>query len=454
MKARKYGTSTFPHKRLRNVHFVSLGCPKNRVDTEVMAGIAAARGLRVVSEPGGADMIVVNTCAFIESAKQESIDTLLSLAPARVKGRAKLLVAAGCLSQRYAKQIAAELPEVTHWLGAANLTDLERVLDGVAGRVEVGPPGHFLQSLDTPRLCEPSHHSAYLKIADGCSRQCAFCAIPSIRGKARSRSVHEIVSEAYNLAGRGIKELCLVAQDTGAYGKDRGDRHGLPELLGALHKVNGIQWIRLHYLYPDSVTDALLYAMRDLPKVVAYIDAPIQHASADVLKRMRRGHGPERLTRLIERARDIIPDVFLRTSVLVGHPGESEAQFDELMAFLTWARFDHLGAFRYSDEEGTRSFGGRPAVSARDSYDRFRKVMALGRRISRERNQRLKGAVVEVLVEGPADQQGYVLVGRHRGQAPEVDGATYLVSCQARVGEIIRARIIKTGAHDLVAEPV
>jgi ribosomal protein S12 methylthiotransferase len=419
-----------------------------------MAGIAAARGLKVVSEPSGADMIVVNTCAFIESAKQESIDTLLSLAPTKVKGRAKLLVATGCLSQRYAKQIADQLPEVTHWLGAANLTDLERIMDGVAGRVEVGPPGHFLQSLDTPRLCEPSHHSAYLKIADGCSRQCGFCAIPSIRGKARSRPVREIVTEAKGLADRGIKELCLVAQDTSAYGKDRADRHGLVELLCALHKVNGIQWIRLHYLYPDSVTDILLSTMRDLPKVVAYIDAPIQHASASMLQRMRRGHGPERLKRLVARAREMIPDVFLRTSVLVGHPGESEARFDELMEFLTWARFDHLGAFRYSDEEGTPSFGGRPSVSARRSYDRFRKVMALGRRISRERNQRLLGSLVEVLVEGPADEQGYVLVGRHRGQAPEVDGATYLVSCQARVGDILQARVIKTGAHDLVAEPV
>jgi ribosomal protein S12 methylthiotransferase len=439
----------------KTIHLVSLGCPKNRVDTEVIAGLAAAKGLTVVAEAKNAEVIVVNTCAFIESAKQESIDTLLALASSGRRGRRRgqLLVATGCLAQRYGHQIAASLPEVTHWVGASNLADLERVFDGNAPPLQVGKAGHFLQGPHTPRLLETNAHSAYVKIADGCSRQCAFCAIPAIRGKARSRPVGEIVAEARSLGERGIAELCLVAQDTSAYGKERGERHGLAQLLEALENIPGIRWIRLHYLYPDAVDDVLLKTMRDHPQVVAYLDTPIQHASSAMLQRMRRGHGPERLRRLVERARALLPAVFMRTSVLVGHPGEGETEFQELLAFLQWARFDHLGAFRYSDEEGTPSFATGPLPAPAESYRRFRQVMALGRRHSEQRNRSLRGSEIEVLVEGGADRDGYVRVGRHRGQAPEVDGVTYLVSSRAQIGDMVRARVVKTGAHDLVAKP-
>lgn len=418
-----------------------------------MAGIAVRCGLRIVVEPERADVIVVNTCAFIESAKRESIETLMELGRCKSKGRAQLPVSAGCLSQRYAAQIADQMPEVTHWLGTGRVEEIERVLHGTAKALEVGEAGHFLQKPETPRLREPHTYSAYLKIADGCSRRCAFCAIPAIRGKARSRPLDEIVSEASELAASGVKEVCLVAQDTTAYGRDLRERPTLMDLLRTLNSVDGIYWIRLHYLYPDSITDRLLETMRDLSKVTPYIDAPIQHAGAKMLRRMRRGYGPEQLMQLINRIRALAPGFFLRTAVLVGHPGETEPDFTQLMRFLERAQFDHLGAFRYSDEDGAPSYQTYPVVSPRDSYRRFRRVMALGRRISGERNAKLIGSQIEVLVEGFADDHAYVLVGRHCGQAPEVDGVTYLVSSNARPGDIVEARVIKTGAHDLVAEP-
>jgi ribosomal protein S12 methylthiotransferase len=439
---------------MRTIHFISLGCPKNRVDSEVMAGIAAAAGLEIVAEPEDADIIVVNTCAFVEGAREESVDALLEMARHRVSGRARLLVAAGCLSQRYAEELAAEMPELDHLIGTEHPERLDEVISGTAPRLIVGAPAHFLQGADTPRFLEPGTPSAYVKIGDGCSRRCAFCAIPGIRGRARSRSIPSVVAEARSLAERGVRELNLVSQDTSAYGRDLEDGTDLVALVRALGGVDGIAWIRLLYLYPDAVSARLLEEVARSEKVVPYLDVPIQHASGPMLRRMRRGHGPARLEGLIERIRRIVPGAFLRTAVLVGHPGESDADFAALLDFLERARFDHLGAFRYSDEEGTAAHGTGPAVSRRDSYGRWRKVMALGRRESRRRNRALKGTALEVLVEGFADQEGYVLVGRHPGQAPEVDGVTYVASSEARPGEIVRVRVTRGGDFDLVAEPI
>ncbi len=439
---------------LKTIHFISLGCPKNRVDSEVMAGIAKDRGLEIVAEPKDADVIVVNTCAFIESAREESVDTLFAADRYRADGRLKLLVSAGCLSQRYSNDLAHEMPELDCVVGTGDLDRIGPVLDGTADRVEIGEKGHFLQKKGTPRLYEALGASAYVKIADGCSRRCAFCAIPAIRGKASSRTVGDIVQEAKQLASVGVKELNLVAQDTSAYGHDLGDDTDLVSLISRLDDVSGIAWVRLLYLYPDAVSKKLLKAMRDSKKVVPYFDIPVQHASAKMLRRMRRGHGPGRIRHLLKRIRETVPDAFLRTAIIVGHPGEADNDFAELLEFIEWARFDHLGAFRYSDEQGTPSCGTGPVVSARDSYNRLRKVMALQRRISRGRIKTLKGKVLEVLVEDTADDQGYVLKGRHQGQAMEVDGVTYIVSSDARVGDIIRARVIKTGDHDIVVERI
>lgn len=434
----------------RTVHFVSLGCAKNRVDTEVMAGIAVSEGAKIVADPEDADVIVVNTCAFIEKAREESVEVMLDMA--RFAREGKILAAAGCMAQRYGESLATELPELHHLIGTDNLDALREILRGSKQRVFVGASGHYLQQKDTPRFMEPGAFSAYVKIADGCNRKCAFCAIPAIRGKARSRSIEDIAAECTKLAEAGIQELNLVAQDTGAYGRDRDDGAGLNDLLSALNDISKIRWIRLLYLYPDAVDDTLLKTMASLDKVVPYLDIPIQHASADMLKIMRRGHGPSALLGLVLRIRKHLPDAFLRTAVLVGHPGEKDSDFEQLLHFMQEARFHHLGAFRYSPEEGTASFGAAFPVSARDSYNRYRKLMALQRRIGKTRNRELLGQIVEVLVEGAADDAGYVRVGRHAGQAPEVDGVTYLVSSSAGPGNIVRAKVVQAGDFDLVAE--
>jgi ribosomal protein S12 methylthiotransferase len=439
----------------RTVHFVALGCPKNRVDTEVLAGFAAGRGLAIVGDPFEADVIVVNTCGFIESAREESVAALLDMARYRAEGRCRLLVAAGCLAQRYGEELARSLPEVDFFLGTAELERLGDILDArEAGRVTAGPAAHYLQRPGTPRFLEPGAPSAYVKIADGCSRRCAFCAIPSIRGQAQSRPIAEIAGEAAHLAAQGVVELNLVAQDTSAYGRDLGDGTDIVALVRALERIDGVRWIRLMYLYPDAVTDALLAAISASAKIAPYLDVPIQHASAAMLRRMRRGHGPRELRRLVERARRAVPGVFLRTAVLVGHPGETEEDVAALVGFIREAEFDHLGAFRYSDEAGTASARLAATVSRRESYDRWRRVMKVQRAISRRRLERLVGTTVEVLVEGADDESGYVLRGRHRGQAPEVDGATFLVSCEAAIGDIVTARVVEASDHDLVAEPI
>jgi ribosomal protein S12 methylthiotransferase len=445
-------TSTKP--TIRTIYFVSLGCAKNRVDTEVMAGIAIDQGLRIVAHPSDADIVVVNTCGFIQSAKEESIQTLLDLARYKREGRLRFLVAAGCLSQRYGRELARDMPELSHVLGTSCPDWIGRIINGTASRVEVGEAGHFLQDHNTPRFVQGQSSFAYIKIADGCSRECAFCAIPLIRGKAESRGVDDIRQEVERMADSRVKEVCLVAQDCSAYGRDIDDRTNLVSLLTTLNAVSGISWIRLLYLYPDPVIDQLLEALPDLPKVVPYLDIPIQHASDTMLKAMRRGHRASRLRRLITRIREQTPDVFLRTTVLVGHPAESESDFKALVDFLEEFEFDHIGAFRYSLEEGTRSYTSRPLVPIGISYRRYRKVMALGRRISKRRNRKLKGRVLDVLIEAAADEDGFVLIGRHQGQAPEVDGVTYVVSSAARPGEMIRARVTKTDAFDLVVEPV
>lgn len=441
-------------RRSHTIHFLSLGCPKNRVDTEVLAGIAALEGYSLVSDPSDADVIVVNTCGFIADAREESVNALLAMGRHRTDGRCKKLVATGCLSQRYAIEVAREMPEIDCVLGTTAGEQFEEVLHTSERLIEVSAPGHFLQGPDTPRFLESGALSAYVKVADGCSRKCAFCAIPSIRGKVRSRPIAQIVGEAVRLAKAGVVEINLVSQDTSAYGTDLSDGADIVSLVRALDRVEGLQWIRIHYLYPDRVSDELLHAMGDLEKLVPYLDIPVQHASSKMLKRMRRGHGPRTLTSLIERARRIVPDIFLRTTVLVGHPGETESDFVKLLDFVKWAGFDHLGVFRYSDEEGTPSYKKGPVVSRRDSYNRFRKVMKVQRKIARENNRRMMGKIVRVLVEGPADEHGYVLEGRHRGQAPEVDGKTYLVSSDARVGDMVDVRVVDHRDHDLVAEPI
>lgn len=441
-------------KNLQTVYFVSLGCPKNRVDTDIMAATLIENKLELTFNPEQADVIVVNTCSFIGDAKEESIDVLLEMAEYKKNGRCKLLLAAGCLPQRNGDELKEAMPEIDAMLGTGTPDKIAELIEGKNVELGLGKGAHFLQSANTARLVTPGQASVYIKIADGCSRKCAFCAIPGIRGKGESRSIDNIVSEAKMLCASGAKELVLVAQDTAAYGRDLKDGTDLKALLIELNKIDGLQWIRAMYLYPDSVDEALLKTMDSLEKVVPYLDIPIQHASAAMLKGMRRGHTKTELKKCIELAKAILPDAFLRTTVLVGFPGETDYDIEQLLAFMESSRFHHLGVFRYSEEEGTPAVGLAPQVSKRDSYNRHRKVMALQKKIVKKNNRSLIGKTVDVLIEDIADDSGFVLEGRHVGQAPEIDGMTYVTNAEASIGDIITCKIIDFKEYDLVAQPI
>ncbi len=438
----------------RKIHFVSLGCPKNRVDTEVMLGVAAGNGFDLTTDPAEAEYIVVNTCGFIGPAKEESIDTILEMGRYKEHGRLEKLVVAGCLSQRYPDQLAKEMPEVDHFLGSSDMLKLRDVLEGGAERMLVGNPAAYTLRASDPRVLSQSRHSAYLKIAEGCNRTCSFCAIPAIRGKQRSRSLEDIVEEATRLASQGTLELNMVSQDTIAWGRDLPGKPTLAALTKALGDVKGVRWLRLHYLYPETLTDELVELIATHPKVVKYVDMPLQHASDAMLKRMRRGHGGARLRKVVETVRNRIPGVVFRTAFIVGHPGESAADFDELCEFVQWAEFDRVGVFRYSDEEDTGSFAQDAKVPKKDSAARHRKLMALQRPISRKRNRALIGQHLEVLVDGASGEHEFVLQGRHAGQAPEIDGVVYLSGAEVRAGEMVTVEVTQSADYDLVGEVV
>ena len=438
----------------RKIHFVSLGCPKNRVDTEVMLGVALGQDFELTADPAEAECIVVNTCGFIGPAKEESIDTILEMGRYKESGNCERLVVSGCLSQRYPEELAKEMPEVDHFLGSSDMLKLGDVLRGGAERMLVGNPAHYVLRATDPRVLSQGGHSAYLKIAEGCNRTCSFCAIPAIRGKQRSRPLEDIVAEAERLADGGTLELNVVSQDTIAWGRDLPGKPTLATLARALGEVKKARWIRLHYLYPETLTDELVDVIATHPKVVRYVDMPLQHASDAMLRRMKRGHGGARLRRVVETVRTRVPGVVFRTAFIVGHPGESQEDFDELCEFVKWAEFDRVGVFRYSDEEDTGSFSQDAKVAKKDSAARHRKLMALQRPISRRRNRALVGQRLEVLVDGASDQHEYVLQGRHAGQAPEIDGVVYLSGPDVRPGQIVTAEITQSADYDLVGEVV
>lgn len=435
------------------IHFVSLGCPKNRVDTEVMLGVADADGYSLVADPTEADVIVVNTCGFIGPAKEESIDTILEMAEHKAhSGGKKKLVVTGCLSQRYSTELAEEMPEVDHFLGSSDMLKLKEVLAGGAPRMLVGNPAAYTIRAEDRRTLSGPVHSAYVKIAEGCNRTCSFCSIPSIRGKQRSRPLEDIVAEVRHLATRGTVEVNLVSQDTIAYGRDLAGRPTLAQLVRALGDIDELRWIRLHYLYPETLTDELVEVMATHPKVVRYVDMPLQHASDAMLRRMKRGHGGERLRRVVDTVREKIANVVFRTAFIVGHPGETEEDFDELLAFVEWAQFDHVGVFRYSDEENVASHEMDAKVPAKVSAARHRKLMSVQRPIARKKNKARIGQTLEILVEGPSEEHEFVMQGRHAGQAPEVDGVVYLSGAEVAAGTFVRATITQSAEFDLVGE--
>jgi len=440
--------------RRRKVHFVSLGCVKSRVDTEVMLGVAGQAGWRVVDEPDEAEVIVVNTCGFIGEAKKESIDTIFELAEYKRVGACKKLVVAGCLSQRYPGELAERMPEVDHFLGSSDMLKLDQVLSGDAGRMLVGNPADWVVRASDPRVVTQSRASAWLKIAEGCNRTCAFCVIPQIRGKQRSRTADDVVAEAERLVDGGAIELNLVSQDTVAWGRDleKGQRTPLADMVRRVADVKGVRWVRLFYLYPETIDDALVDLLANHPRVVPYVDMPLQHASDAMLRRMRRGHGQDRQRRVVERLRGSIPGLTFRTAFIVGHPGETQGDFDELCAFVSWARFEHAVVFRYSDEETCAAQAMDAKVPALTAANRARKIVALQRAIAREKNRALVGRELDVLVEGPSEEHDLVMKGRHAGQAPEIDGSVYLSEGEARPGEMRRVRIVQSSDWDLVGE--
>jgi ribosomal protein S12 methylthiotransferase len=441
--------------RGRGVAMVSLGCPKNLVDGEVMLGQLRARGFEVVPDARNADVIVVNTCAFIDRAKQESVDAILEMAALKEEGKPKRLVVTGCLAQRYDAELRREIPQIDASLGTDQVAEIVRAAAGEATSLaEARAEPTWIYDHASPRLLSTPSYLAYVKISEGCDYTCSFCIIPTLRGRHRSRPVEDVLAEVEALAERGVKEVVLVAQDSTRYGLDLGVRDGLAYLLRRLGRIPGLRWIRVMYAYPATLTDPILDAIAGEEKVVKYVDIPLQHACEAVLKRMRRPAGRGNLLGMVERIRERVPGVALRSSFIVGFPGETEAEFQELLRFVEEARFDHLGVFTYSEEEGTASFelDGRVAPRVREA--RRRRLMALQRKLVRRRNRQRVGERVEVLVEGAHEDTDLLLVGRTAAQAPEIDGRVIVNDGTAGVGEFVTAEITEGLDYDLVARVV
>ncbi len=437
-----------------HVYMHTLGCPKNRVDSEVMLGTLAEAGYRLVQDPEKAEVIVVNTCGFIESAKVESVDAIVELAELKRAGKCRKLVVTGCLVQRHAEDLARELPEVDHFLGTGAYQDIARVVSDAQAKRLVVPDPDFVHSASTPRVNSLPSHTAYLKISEGCDNTCAFCIIPKLRGGQRSRPIDDVVAEAAALAAQGTVELSLVAQDLTAYGYDLPGKIRLQHLLPELCKVDGIRWIRLHYAYPRDVPAALVDVLAREQKIVKYLDMPLQHASDRLLRAMKRGRDARFLRELLARLRARVPGIALRTSLIVGLPGETEEDFAELVAFVEEQRFERLGVFEFSPEEGTPAAEMQDQVPDAVKRARRDRIMRLQQRISRAHQRAMIGRRVEVLVEGRAEETEHLLAGRHAQQAPEIDGVTYVNDGVAYPGEIVTVEITDAAEYDLVGRVV
>ena len=447
------------------IGFVSLGCPKNLVDSEVMLGMAEEAGHEITADASQADVLVVNTCAFIDRAKQESIDTILEMAELKKQAKGRRLVVTGCLAERYRDELKKEIPEIDAVYGTGEVPDFVAGLGpGVkpltlhrrAPVFGVDLPT-YIYDADTPRKRVTPGHYAYVKIAEGCDYKCAFCIIPKMRGHYRSRSIESIVTEAQQLAAQGVKELLLISQDTTFYGIDRGERGALPKLLRALNDVDGIEWIRLLYLYPTTITAEVIDAIADLDKVVKYIDLPLQHASDAVLKRMKRPGTRQSYVRLLQNIRARIPNVALRTTFIVGFPGETAEDFAELETFIEDIGFDHVGVFTYSHEEGTSAFDLPDDVPAAVKNKRQDRLMARQRDLVTARQQARLGERTRLVVDGRSPEHELVLQGRLSGQAPDIDPVVYLTDCDPSAfpkGAFIDVEIVGAQEYDLVARPL
>ncbi len=442
-------------QRVLKIGFVSLGCPKNLVDTEVMMGQLVTAGHELTPQPSEADVIVVNTCSFIDPAKQESIETILEMAEYKKSGKAQRLVVAGCLVERYRADIQRELPEIDAVLGTNELERITALCEGLTPK-PLAPEPYLYHDL-TARVFTTPRHSAYIKIAEGCDHPCSFCVIPQFRGHFRSRRFESIVNEASRMFANGVREINLIGQDTTCYGEDLGLKDGLALLLARLAEIPADlpKWVRFLYAYPNKITQKLLDTIAAHESLVKYIDMPLQHGSAAVLKRMKRGANADIFLRLLERIRNTIPGVAIRTSMIVGFPGETANDFEQLCQFIEAAQFDRLGVFSYSDEETSGSYHLDGKVDKRAIYLRKRKLMALQRRISLSRNRRLLGAELPVLIEGPSKETDLLWEARLSTQAPEIDGICYINDfgpAEARRGEIRAVRITEAHDYDVIGE--
>jgi ribosomal protein S12 methylthiotransferase len=453
------------------IGFVSLGCPKNLVDSEVMMGLAEQGGHTLTPNPAEADVLVVNTCAFIDLAKEESVNTILELAEFKRTGKCTRLVVTGCLGERYRDELKAQIPEIDAVLGTGDVPEIVGAIEGhqrrpvipltLVGESRITNPASrqlptYLYDADTPRVFATPRHFAYIKVAEGCDYKCSFCIIPTLRGHYRSRPLDAIVREARALAARGVREIILISQDTTFYGRDAGLGAALPQLLRELNQVEGLDWIRLLYLYPTTITDDILDAMAECEKVCRYIDLPLQHASGDVLRRMKRPGTGRSYEELLANIRARVPGVSLRTTFIVGFPGETDAEFAELIAFVRRVGFDHMGVFTYSHEEGTTAHALPDDVPAAVKTRRRNRLMAEQKKIVGRAQRRRVGATVRVMVDGPSQEHELVWRGRLAGQAPDIDPMVYLTETDPAVlrpGAVLEAQIVGSRGYDLVARP-
>jgi len=449
---------------MKKIGFVSLGCPKNLVDSEVMMGQLKRAGYEITADASEADTVVVNTCGFIESAKQESIDAILEAARLKTEGKAQRLVVAGCLVERYRDDLREAMPEVDAFIGTNQIMEIERVCDERTDTrsLPVLPIGNqsatYLYDESTPRVLATPGHSAFIKIAEGCDRPCAFCFIPQMRGHFRSRRFGSIIVEAQQLADEGVKELVLVAQDSSRYGEDLGQPDALAHLLRELSHLDGVEWVRVMYTYPTHISDAFLDVLAEEPKAVKYLDMPLQHVSANVLKLMRRGGTRASLERLIGRIRARVPEIAIRTTFITGFPGETEEDFEELLAFVRAVEFDRVGVFTYSDEEGTPAFDLPNKVDARKAKRRRDRLMREQKRISRRRNRARIGQTARVLFEGASKETELLWQGRLETQAADIDGCVLINDApedfDPRPGQFVNVLITEAHDYDLVGRIV
>jgi ribosomal protein S12 methylthiotransferase len=438
------------------IGLVSLGCPKNLVDSEVMLGLAQQAGHTLTADAAEADVLVVNTCAFIESAREESVAAILEMAALKSGGRCRRLVVTGCMAERYRDELRAEIPEIDVVLGTGEVPQIVEAVEGSASALRDTEPTYLYSDL-TPRTLTTPSHLAYVKIAEGCNYKCSFCIIPRLRGAYRSRPIGSIVREAEELAARGVKELILISQDSTFFGNDRGERGALARLLRQLDEVNGLEWIRVLYLYPTTITTETLNAIAECDKVCKYVDLPLQHASDSVLKRMRRPGTRASYARLIQKIRATIPDVAVRSTFIVGFPGETDAEFTELRAFVEETGFDHVGVFTYSHEEGTPAGRMNDNVLRRVKLARQRQLMTAQKRLVAAANRRRVGQRVRVLVDGPSAEHPLVVAGRLSSQAPEIDPIVYFSEADpaiCRPGTLVEGEVVAARGYDLVVRPL